>query len=116
MFRKKIKQEKQFVEDWITFEENGGNPTLKLSGELGFFAMQLLEDTLRKFLLSHKNTSLGVDLSAVSAIIDSRIVNIFIQAYHRAERRKIQFKLIKANNAVRHAFESVNVSESLFDE
>lgn len=45
MFRKKSKQGKQFIEDWITFEENGGNPTLKLSGELGFFAMQLLEDT-----------------------------------------------------------------------
>ena len=114
MSRKKNKQAKQATENWMVFEENGGNPTLRLSGELGFFEVLLLEDALWKFLTSHKNTSLGVDLSAVPAIADSRIISIFIQTYRRAQRRKIQLRLLKANSAVRHAFESVNVSEPLF--
>lgn len=46
VFRKKNKQEKQSTEDWATFVESGGNPTLRLSGELGYFAVPLLEDML----------------------------------------------------------------------
>lgn len=114
MFRKKNKQEKQSTEDWMIFKENGGDPTFKLSGELGFFQVMLLEDALWKFLRSHKNTSLGVDMGEVSAIADSRIISVFIQAYRGAERRKIQLKLLRANSGVRRAFESVNVSEMLF--
>ena len=116
MFRKKNDQAKQLTEDWVISEDNGGSPVLKLSGELGFFTVPVLDVKLRKFLASYKNTSLEVDMSAVSGITDSRIISIFIQAYRRAQRRKIQLRLLKANSAVRHAFESVNASEMLFAE
>ncbi len=116
MFRKKNKQEKQSIEDWATFDESDGNPTLRLSGELGFFTLPILEEALWKFIALHrkrKNTPLEVDLSAVSAIADSRIISIFIQAYHGAEERKMQLRFLRANSAVRRAFESVNASEML---
>jgi ABC-type transporter Mla MlaB component len=116
VFGKKNKQEKQSTEDWVTFDENGENPTLRLSGELGFFTLPSLEEALWKFIASHKkrkNTPLEVDLSAVSAIADSRIISVFIQAYRGAEERKMQLRFLRANSAVRHAFESVNASEML---
>ena len=116
MFRKKNSQKKQSTEDWVTFEENGGTPTLRLSGELGFFQLLLLEEALWKFIISHKkrkNTPLEVDLSAVSAIADSRIISVFIQACRGAEERKMQLRFLRANSAVRRAFESVNASEML---
>lgn len=116
MSRKKNKLIELSTEDWMTFEDNGGGPRLSLSGELGFFEVPLLERALWKFRVSRKNTSLDVDLSEVSAIVDSRIINVFIQAYRRSQRRKIQLKLLGANSAVKHAFESVKVSETLFAE
>jgi len=116
MFRKKNSQGKQSTEDWVTFEDNGGTPTLRLSGELGFFQLLLLEEALWKFLTSYKNTSLGIDLGEVSAIADTRIISAFIQACRRAERRKIQLEFLGANSAVRSAFESVNASDISFAE
>lgn len=116
MFRKKNSRKKQSTENWVTFEENGGTPTLRLSGELGFFQLLLLEESLRKFLRSHKNTSLEIDLGEVSAIADTRIISVFVQACRKAERRKIQLEFLKANSAVRSAFESVNTSEISFAE
>lgn len=116
MSRKKNKLTELSTEDWMTFEENGGGIRLSLSGELGFFEVPILERALWKFRMSRKNISLDVDLSEVSAIADSRIINVFIQAHRKSQKRKIQLKLLGANSAVRHAFEAVKVSEELFAE
>jgi anti-anti-sigma regulatory factor len=116
MSRKKNKPIELSTEDWMTFEENGGGPRLSLSGELGFFEVPALEQALWKFRVSRKNTSLDVDLSEVSAIVDSRIINVFIQANRRSQRRKIQLRLLGANRVIRHAFESVKASGMLFTE
>ncbi len=48
MFRKKNKQEEQPTEDWMIFKENGGNPTLKLPGEPGFFQVLSLESEVER--------------------------------------------------------------------
>ncbi len=116
MSRKKNKPIELSTEDWMTFRDNGGGPRLSLSGEMGFFEVPSLEHVLWQFRMSCKNTSLDVDLSEVSAIVDSRIINVFIQAHRRSQRRKIQLKLLGANSAIRHAFESVRASEMLFTE
>ena len=114
MSRKKNKGKKQSTEDWMTFNENGGNPTLALSGELGLLDVPLLGDALWKFLRSHKNATLDLDLRAVPSIGDSRIINVFIRAHRGAERRKIQLNLLEANSAVKSAFEAVRVSDIFF--
>ena len=114
MFRKKNRREKHAIEDWMTVEEDSRNLTFRLSGELGYFAAPVLENTLQKFIASHKNTSLWIDLSAVSAIVDSRIISIFIQAHHKAQKRRVQLQLLGTNSDVRHVFKAVKVPETLF--
>ena len=113
MFPKK-RWEKHAIEDWMSFEENGKYVTLRLSGELGYFAVPVLENALQGFIASHKNTSLWVDLRGVSAITDSRIISIFTQAHRNAEKRKIQLQLLGCNHTVRRVFQTVKAPEALF--
>lgn len=114
MFRQRLMREKHAIEDWMTVEEDGRNLTFTLSGELGYFAAPVLENTLQKFIASHKNASLWIDLGAVSAIVDSRIISIFIHAHHKAQKRRIQLQLLGANSDVRRVFKAVKVPETLF--
>jgi hypothetical protein len=62
MFRKKNKPRKQPTKDCVAFEESDGDATLRLSGELGYFTVPLLEDMLRGSLASYGDTSFELDL------------------------------------------------------
>ena len=62
MFRKKSKQRKQSIVECAASEQTDGDPTPRLSGELGYFTVPLLEDMLWELLASYGDTSFELDL------------------------------------------------------